>query len=197
MLPVFPEADAQPLVTMPTPPTLEEVDTAQTLLTMQENQAQSSQVSEIPQSICNLDLQEPSVTTHVQPTELVLKNPPTATLEPQELHFNDAMDKMVEHIDVSFMEPGSWLKFRDCMDLIAGRVTELVETLNLSNLATMDWDKILSCTVELLCIKYTPTLKLPTLQITQDLVSLGQLLHQVKIKAKQTKISQMTKKCKY
>ena len=149
---------------------------------MQDIQVQSSQVSERPQSACTLDLQEPSVKTHVQPTELVLKNPPTATLEPQELHFSDVMDKIVEHIGLSFMEPGSWLKFCDCMDLITGRVTELVETVNLSNLATMDWDKMPSYTVELLCFKYTPTLKLPKLQTTQALVSLGQYFTRSKLK---------------
>ena len=116
---------------------------------MQENQAQSSQMSEMSQSVCTHDLQEPPVTTYEQPTELILENPPTATLEQQELHLNDAMDKIVEHIDVSFTEPGSWLKFPDCMDLITGRVTELVETVNLSNLLTLDWDKMPSCTVEL------------------------------------------------
>ena len=137
--PVFPKADAQPLVNIPAPYTLEELGTGCTLLTMQENPDQSSQMSKISQNLCNLNLQEPSVKTNVQPTELVFKNSPAASFE-------------------------------------------LVETVNLSNLAMLDWDKMPACTVELVHIKYTPTLKLPTLQTIQDLKALDQYFTRSKSK---------------
>ena len=79
----------------------------------------------------------------------------------------------------SFTEPNNWLKFRDCMDLVTGQVSELVESVNLSNLAILDQIKTPPCRVELVWIKFTPTVKLPTLQTTQRLTCLGGLFHQI------------------
>ena len=94
------------------------------------------------------------------------------------------MDKVVNHEDVSFAEPPSWLKFRDCMDLITGRVSDLVETVNLTNLSVMDKIEITPCRVELVRIKFTPTVKLPTLQTNQDLIALGEYFTRSKLKPK-------------
>ena len=178
--PVFP--DAQLLVNIPAPPTLAKLETAETLLTMQENQGKLPQQTETPQSVGMLDLQEPSVKTFKQPTELVLENPPVTTDEQCDLEYTDAMDKIVNHVDVSFTEPGCWLKFRDSMDLITGRISELVETVNLSNLMILDQIKTPPCRVELVRIKFTPTLKLPTLQTSQDLITLGEYFTRSKSK---------------
>ena len=94
------------------------------------------------------------------------------------------MDKIVSHEDVSFNKPTNWLKFHDCMDLIIGRVSELVETVNLTNLASLDVIKTPPCRVELVQIKFTPTVKLPTLQTTQDLITLGDYFTHSKNKPK-------------
>ena len=50
----------------------------------------------------------------------------------------DTMDKVVAHEDVSFTDPNYWLKFRDCMDLVTGRVCDLVEIVNFDNLCVLD-----------------------------------------------------------
>ena len=94
------------------------------------------------------------------------------------------MDKVTNHEDVSFTEPNNWLKFCDCMDLVMGRVSELVESVNLSNLAILDQIKTPPCRVELVWIKFTPTVKLPTLQTTQDLLALGDYFTRSKTKPK-------------
>ena len=59
------------------------------------------------------------------------------------------------------------------MDLTTGRVSELVETVNLANLFVMDQIEMTPCRVELVRIKPTPTIKLPTLQTQQDLIDLA------------------------
>ena len=92
------------------------------------------------------------------------------------------MDKIVNHVDVSFTEPGYWLKFRGCMDLITGRMSELVESVNLANLSVLDQIKTPPCRVELVRIKFTPTVKLPTLQTSQDLIALGEYFTRSKSK---------------
>ena len=94
------------------------------------------------------------------------------------------MDKVTNHEDVSFTEPNNWLKLRDCMDLVTGWVSELVESVNLSNLAILDQIKTPPCRVELVWIKFTPTVKLPTLQTTQDLLALGDYFTRSKTKPK-------------
>ena len=136
LLPVFP--DAQPLETDSAPPTLTELETAETLLTMHASQATEVDQSDHTTSSAVLELQEPIVKTGSHATEFVID----ISNVPIENHHNvnllDAMDKVVNHEDVSFAEPSNWLKFRDCMDLITGRVSELVETVNLANLFVMD-----------------------------------------------------------
>ena len=155
--------DAQPLETDSAPPTLTELETAETLLTMHTAQASEVDQSDHTTSNAALELQEPIVITGSQITDFVIdmSNVPT---EPQHsVNLLDAMDKVVNHEDVSFAEPPSWLKFRDCMDLITGQVSDLVETVNLTNLSAMDKIEIAPCRVELVWIKFTPTVKLSTL----------------------------------
>ena len=83
-----------------------------------------------------------------------------------------------------FTEPNNWLKFRDCMDLVTGRVSELIESVTLSNLAILDQIKTRPCKEELVWIKFTLTVKLPTLQTTQDLLTLGDYFTRSKTKPK-------------
>ena len=192
--PVFP--DAQLLVTLPAPPTLAELKTAQTFVTMQENQWNLPHQLNITPSASILELQEPSVLTLDQPIKLVIENPPVTTEDQFDNKFVDAMDKIVNHIDVSYTEPWCWLKFRDCMDLITGRMSELVETVTLSSLAMFNQIKTKPCTVDLVQIKYTPTLKLPTLQTEHGLFIFRTILHKIKTKAKEKQTRSTTKKCK-
>ena len=140
------------------------------LLTMQDAQPSVNTI---------LELQEPRVSTVNQTSELILESPPITTDYQDQVDLHDAMDKMTNHEDVSFTESKNWLKFHDCMDLVTGRVSELVESVNLSNLAILDQIKTPQCRVELVQIKFTPTVKLPTLQIAQDLLALGGLFHQI------------------
>ena len=146
-LPVFP--DAQLIINLPAPPTLAELETAKTLITMQETpQTQVHQI-ETTSNNATLELQEPSVTTMNQATELILESPPVTAASQSDLKYMDAMDKIVNHIDVSFIEPVYWLKFRNCMDLITDRMSELIESVNLSNHAVFDQIKTPPCIVEL------------------------------------------------
>ena len=62
--------------------------------------------------------------------------------------------------------------------------SELVETVNLANLFVMDQIEIAPCRVELVWIKFTPTVKLPTLQTNQDLIALGEYFTRSKLKPK-------------
>ena len=75
----------------------------------------------------------------------------------------------------------------DCMDLITGRVSELVETVNLANSFVMDQIEITPCRVELVRIKPTPMVKLPTLQTRQDLIDLGEYFTRSKLKPRQNR----------
>ena len=49
----------------------------------------------------------------------------------------DAMDKIIEHEDVSFSEPKNWIKFQDCMDLVTGHIDDIVDSMNLENIANL------------------------------------------------------------
>ena len=182
LLPVFP--DAQPLEIDFVPQTLTELETAETLLTMHTAQASEVDQSDQTTSIVALELQEPVVTPEGQITDFVIDMSKVSTEPQHSVNLLDAMDKVVNHEDVSFAEPPSWLKFRDCMDLITGRVSDLVETVNLTNLSVMDKIEITPCRVELVRIKFTPTVKLPTLQTNQDLIALGEYFTRSKLKPK-------------
>ena len=145
------------------------------LLTMQDAQ---------PSVNTLLELQEPTVSTVNQTSELILESPPITTDNQDQVDLHDAMDKVTNHEDVSFTEPNNWLKFCDCMNLFTWRVSELVESVNLSNLVILDQIKTPPCRVELVWIKFTPTVKLPTLQTTQDLLALGDYFTRSKTKPK-------------
>ena len=119
-----------------------------------------------------LELQEPTVMTVNQTTELILESPLVTTNDQSTKNLSDAMDKIINHKDVSFNEPINWLKFCDCMDIITGRVSELVESVNFTNLAALYVLKTPPCRVELVWIKFMPKVKLPTLQTNQ-------VLHQI------------------
>ena len=175
-------SDTQPMETVAAPPTQTELETAKTLLTMQSVQLAVADHSDHTTSKAALELQEPTVTTVSQTAELVIDIPNVPTKNQYSANLFDAMDKVVNHEDVSFAETPNWLKFRDCMDLITGRVSELVETVNLANLFVMDQIEITPCRVELVRIKPTPTVKLPTLQTRQDLIDLGEYFTRSKLK---------------
>ena len=64
-LPVFPTS--KPLVHVPAPPTLAELETANTLLTMQQTMSQVQPM--VTDTTNNLNLQEPNVTTAYQPSD--------------------------------------------------------------------------------------------------------------------------------
>ena len=163
--------DAQPMETDAAPPTLTELETAETLLTM--HAAQTTEVHQGDHTTNNaaLELQEPTVTTVSQAAELIIDRPTVPTENQYSENLLDAMDKVVNHKDVSFAEPANWLKFRDCMDLVTGQMSELVETVNLDNLPNLNPIEIPPCRVELVWIKLTPRVKLPTLQTCQDLIA--------------------------
>ena len=118
LLPVFP--DAQPIEKETDPPTSTE----------RGQQKPCSQCMMVHKPTCTkatftvnntaLELQEPTVTTVNKATELILEIPSVITDNQNNVDLSDAMDKVVEHEDVSFMEPTNWLKFRDYMDLITG-----------------------------------------------------------------------------
>ena len=173
--------------TVTAPPTQTELETAKTLLTMQSAQPAVADQSDHTTSKVALELQEPTVTMVSQTAELVIDIPNVPIENQYSANLFDAMDKVVNHEDVSFAEPPNWLKFRDCMDLITGHVSELVETVNLANLFVMDQIEIAPCRVELVRIKPTPTVKLPTLQTRQDLIDLGEYFTRSKLKLRQNR----------
>ena len=183
LLPVFP--DTQPIETVTAPPTQTELETVKTLLTMQSIQPTIADQSDRTISKAALDLQEPTVTMVSQTAELVIDIPNVPTENQYSANLFDAMDQVVNHEDVLFAEPPNWLKFHDCMDLITGRMSELVETVNLANLFVMDQIKITPCRLELVQIKPSPTVKLPTLQTRQDLIDLGEYFTRSKLKPRQ------------
>ena len=186
-LPVFP--DAERLVRIPAPPMLAELETAETLLTMQHTSNTVQPQADIPISN-DLELQEPVISTANQISELILENSPLPADNQAAETLIDAMDKIVNHEDASFSKPPNWLKFRDCMDVITGRVSDLVDVVNLANLPTWNANKIKPCRVELVRIDPTPTVKLPTLQTKQDLVDLGDYFTRSKSKPKKTRQGQ-------
>ena len=118
LLPVFP--DTQLLETDSAPPTLTELETAETLLTMHTVQASEVDQSDHTTSNAVLELQEPIIKTGSQITDFVIDMSNVPTELQYSVNLLDAMDKVVNHEDVSFAEPSSWLKFCDCMDLITG-----------------------------------------------------------------------------
>ena len=183
LLPVFP--DTQLMETDTAPPTQTELETAKTLLTMQSAQPTEVDQSDHTTSKAALEPQEPTVTTVSQMVELIIDIPNVPIENQYSVNLFDAMDKVVNHKDVSFAEPPNWLKFHDCMDLITGRVSELVETVNLTNLIVMDQIEIAPCRVELVQINPTPMVKLPTLQTSQDLIDLGEYFTRSKLKPRQ------------
>ena len=145
-----------PIVNIPVPPTTEELETAETLLTMQSITAETHDVQMV--------LQEPTVSDiHVLQygaNDILIENP--FNTQDSADCLSDAMDKIVEHEDVSFSEPTNWLKFRDCMDLVTGRIDDIVDYVNLENIAQLvagnvQWTEIKPCRVELVRIKPTPT----------------------------------------
>ena len=112
--------DTQPLETDTVPPTLTELETAETLLTL--HTAQASEVDQSDHTTGNaaLELQEPNVITGSQITDFVIDMSNVPAESQHSVNLLDAMDKVVNHEDESFAELPSWLKFRDCMDLITG-----------------------------------------------------------------------------
>ena len=202
LLPVFP--DAQAIDSNPAPPTTTEIETAETLLTMHDALTFDQYPPEQEANNTILELQEPTVTASTV-TELILDKPIEPKENPREAVLTDAMDKIVAHEDVSFVDPYHWLKYRDCMDLITGRISDFVEAVNLDSLFVMDvkntsrieqiGKKLKPCRVELVRIAHTPTVKLPTLQTNQDLLSLGEYFTRSKVRQPQLRKKQKTTTC--
>ena len=182
MLPVFP--NAQPIGTDLNNPTLTELETAETLITMHDAPPMDLQLKDQLTTNVHMELQEPAVMTVDQPCELIIESTPVIDSQCA-TDLEDAMDKVVNHEDISFTDPINWLKFRDCMDLVTGRVSELVESVNLDSLFVLDEVTTKPCRVELVRIKNIPTVKLPTLQMNQDLLSLGEYFTRSKLRPKQ------------
>ena len=183
LLPVFPDADLFEKETAP--PTLTELETAETLVNMHDAVPIDLQQSETIVDNTTLELQEPEVMTVDQANELIFERRPVIIGNQTDVYLSDAMDKVVNYEDVSFTDPIHWLKFRDCMDLIAGRVCDFVDTVNLDNLPILEQIKTPPCWVELVQIKSTPTVKLPTLQTNHDLIALGDYFTRSKSKPKE------------
>ena len=126
------------------------------------------------------------MSTAEQLSELILDNLPMPTTEHLNDELPDAMDGLVQHEDVSFSETSHWLKFRDCMDVVSGRISDLVDVVTLTKLSDWESVKIKPCRVELVWLQYTLTVKLPTLQTNQDLLALGEYFTHSKDKPKKT-----------
>ena len=168
--PAFPDLMPPPIVSVPAPPTIEELETTETLLTIPNVQPKTQGVL--------IELQEPT-TTNIQysANDVMIDN--TFTLPDPTFCLGDAMDKIVEHEDVSFSEPRNWVKFCDCMDLVTGRINDIVNFVNFENIAKLGAANVqrietLPCWVELVRIKPTPTVRLPSLQTTSDLLALNE-----------------------
>ena len=136
-----------------------------------------------------LNIQEPNVPTTVLPSEFILDTPLTTITARFNDDLSDAMDRLVQHEDVSFSEPRHWLKFRDCMDVITGRITDLVDVVSLGKLSKWELINTKPCRVELVRLQYTQTVKLPTLQTRQDLLDLGEYFTRSKNKPKKLRKS--------
>ena len=191
-LPVFPEV--KPIVQLPAPPTLTELETAETLLKMQNTGTDDLDVN------MEIQLQEPTIANTVQPCELSLEYLPMESSVATNACYYDAMDKIVDHEDISFNDPQHWLTQSDCMDIITGRIHDFVDIVTLSNTTVfeklttppckVDGDNCTKeittppCIVELYRIKTTPVVKLPTLQTNQDLIAVGNYFTRSKTKPK-------------
>ena len=181
-MPLFPEMIPIPIVSVPAPPSLEELEMVETLLAMQ---TVNTETLDVP-----LDLQEP--TTSMVPyntSNLILDKP--FTLCDIVCDLTNAMEKITEHEDASFSDPAHWLKFRDCMDLVTGRINDIFNYANPEDIAKLDTVKISTppCRVELVRIKPTPTVRLPTLQTSQDLLALNEYFTCSKTKPKPKRMS--------
>ena len=188
-VPIFP--DSQPLVTIPAPPTLAELETAQALVMLQKHIGDEPTATPVPNmnlGNSELMLQEPNVLPVLETTYFSPEGPLWVEAEPLVV-LTDAMDKIVEHTDISYSELYYWIKSRDCMDIVTGRISELVDTVNLSNLPVLECIKIKPCIVELVCIKNIPTVKLPSLQTEKDLLTLGQYFARSKLRPRKSRHS--------
>ena len=125
----------------------------------------------------------------VLPSELILDTPLASITVNFTDDLSDAMDRLVQHEDVSFNEPRHWLKFRDCMDVITGRISDLVDVVSLEKLSKWELIKMKPCRVELVRLQFTQTVKLPTLQTKQDLLDLGEYFTRSKNKPKKIRKS--------
>ena len=146
------------------------METAETLLTIQNVQPKTQDVL--------MELQEPT-TTNIQcsANDVMIDNP--FTLQDPIFCLDDAMDKIVEHDDVSFSELRHWIKFHDGMDLVTGRINDIVNLVNPENIAKLEAVNVQRietppCRVELVRIKPNPTVRLPSLQTTSDLLALNE-----------------------
>ena len=191
-LPVFPEVE--PILQLPAPPTLAELETAESLLKLQSIGTDDLDVN------MEIQLQEPTIVNTVQPCELSLEYLPMELSVATNACYYDAMNKTVDHEDISFNDPQNWLKQSDCMDIITGRIHDFVDIVTLSN--TTVFEKLTTpphqvdednkgkeittppCIVELYRIKTTPVVKLPTLQTNQDLIAVGNYFTRSKTKPK-------------
>ena len=171
--PAFPDLMPAPIVSIPVPPTVEELETAETLLTMRSIQAETHDFQ--------MELQEPTVSDiqeiHYGAKDVLIEN--LFNMQDSADCLSDAMDKIVDHEDVSFSEPKNWIKFRDCMDLVTGRIDDIVDLVNFENIAQLvagnvQRTEIKPCRVELVRIKPIPTVRLPSLQTTSDLLALNE-----------------------
>ena len=130
--PAFPDLMPPPIISIPVPPTIEELETAETLLTMQSIQPETHDVQ--------MELQEPTVSdihsVQYSTTDVLIEN--LFNMQDSADCHSDAMDKIVEHEDISFSELKNWIKFRDCMDLVTGRIDDIVDFVNLENIAQLD-----------------------------------------------------------
>ena len=171
--PAFPDLMPPPIVSIPVPPTIEELETAEALLTMQSIQPETHDVQ--------MELQELTVSdvhaVRYSANDVLIEN--LFNMQDSTNCHSDAMDKIVEHEDVSFSEPKNWIKFRDCMDLVTGHIDDIVDFVNLENIAQLvagnvHRTEIKPCRVELVRIKPTPTVRLPSLQTTSDLLALNE-----------------------
>ena len=171
--PAFPDLMSPPIISIPVPPTIEELETAETLLTMQSIQPETHDVQ--------MELQEPMVsdihTVQYSANDVLIEN--LFNMQDSAVCLSDAMDKIIEHEDVSFSEPKNWIKFWDCMDLVTGHIDDIVDFVNFENIAQLvagnvHQTEIKPCRVELVRIKPTPTVRLPSLQTTSDLLALNE-----------------------
>ena len=129
--PAFPDLMPPPIVSISVPPTTEELETAETLLTMQSILAETHDVQMELQELMVSDIHALQYGVNDILIENLFNTQDSADC------LSDAMDKIVEHEDVSFSEPKNWIKFRDCMDLVTGRIDDIVDYVKLENIAQL------------------------------------------------------------